>query len=79
MNKARVTSQTLIDDALAYYVNLKNTGAWRIKLSRNTQIIALTIQLSELKTEMTKLSDAKIPLKQNENTPPPGCKYVFEL
>jgi hypothetical protein len=27
MNKLRVTLQSLIDDALAYYVNLKNTGA----------------------------------------------------
>jgi hypothetical protein len=79
MNKAHITSQTLIDDASAYYVNLKNTGAWRIELSGNTQIIALTTQLSELKTEMTKLSAAKIPLKQNENTPPPGGKYVFEF
>jgi hypothetical protein len=27
MNKTCITSQSLIDNALAYYVNLKNTGA----------------------------------------------------
>jgi hypothetical protein len=79
MNKIHVTSQTLIDDALAYYVNLMNTGAWKTKLLRNTQIIALTTQLSELKTEITKLSASKAPPKQNENLPPSGNKYVFEL
>jgi hypothetical protein len=50
-----------------------------IELSRNTQIIALTTQLSELKTEITKLSASKAPPKQNENLPPSGNKYVFEL
>jgi hypothetical protein len=69
----------LINNASAYYVNLKNTGAWKTKLSHNTQIIALTTQLSELKTEITKLSASKDPPKQNENLPPSGNKYVFEL
>jgi len=51
MNKSPVTSQELMDDASAYFINLKNTGAWKIEISRNSQIIALTTQLTELKTE----------------------------
>ena len=82
MNKSFVTSQSLIDDALAYYINLKNTGAWKTELTRNSQIIALTTQLSELKTEFTKLSTNKAPAsdKQNEIVPNTGKpKYNFEL
>ena len=80
MNKSRVTSQSLIDDASAYFVNLKNTGAWKTELSRNSQIIALTTQLSELKTEFSKLSTSKAPAKQDEIVPTSGKpKYVFEL
>jgi hypothetical protein len=30
MNKSPVTSQELMDDASAYFINLKNTGAWKI-------------------------------------------------
>jgi hypothetical protein len=30
MNKSNIMSQTLINDASAYYVNLKNTGAWKV-------------------------------------------------
>ncbi|MGL6008733.1 MAG: hypothetical protein ACRC1D_04680 [Culicoidibacterales bacterium] len=79
MNKTRVTSQSLIDDASAYYVNLKNTGTWKTELARNCQIIALTTQISELKTEVSRLS-AKAPAKQEETaTPSDKPKYVFEL
>ncbi len=28
MNKAKIMSQLLMDDAAAYFVNIKNTGAW---------------------------------------------------
>ena len=80
MNKSRVTSQSLIDDASAYYVNLKNTGAWKTELLRNSQIISLTTQLLELKTEFTKLSASKAPAKQDEIVPTSGKpRYVFEL
>jgi hypothetical protein len=79
MNKTCITLQTLIDDASAYYVNLKNAGAWKTKLLRNTRIIALTTQLSKLKTKIPKLSASKDPPKQNGNLPPSRNKYVFEL
>jgi len=39
-----------MDDASAYIINPKNTGAWKIEISRNSQIIALATQLTELKT-----------------------------
>jgi hypothetical protein len=36
MNKSQLSSQSLMDDASAYYVNLKNTCTWKVELSRNT-------------------------------------------
>ena len=33
-------------------VNLKNTGQWKTEISMNTQIIALTTQISELETKV---------------------------
>jgi hypothetical protein len=61
MNKMCVTLQSFIDDALAYYVNLKNTGAWKTEMSRNSQIIALNTQLLDLKTELSNLVFNKSP------------------
>ncbi len=80
MNESQLSSQSLMGDASAYYVNLKNTGAWKVKLSRNTQIIALTTQLSKLKTEISKLKAS--PMQNNSGTTVKGTsnnKYVFEL
>ena len=48
----------LMDDAAAYSVNLKT---WKAEISRNTQIIALTMQISELETKVSKLSHVKAP------------------
>ncbi len=80
MNKTCVTSKSLIVDALAFYVNLKNTGAWKTETSHNSQIIALTTQLSDLKTKLSNLMFNKAPLKQDKNIPPSGKpRYVFEL
>jgi hypothetical protein len=81
MNKEQVTSRSLMDDAAAYYVNLKNTGSWKTEMSRNSQLIALTTQLTELKTEMGKLSSAKAATRVDESKPAGGNnpKYVFEL
>jgi hypothetical protein len=55
MNKAKFLLQLLMDDAAAYYINLKNTGQWKTEISRNTQIIVLTMQISELETKVSKL------------------------
>ncbi len=56
INKAKIRSNSLMDDAAAYFVNLKNTGYWRTKIARNTQIIALTTQISDLESKVSKLS-----------------------
>jgi hypothetical protein len=80
MNKLVVTSQALMDDAAAYYINLTNTGAWKMEMSRNSQIIALTTQLTELKTEIGKLSASKGTPKLDDGKPTGGpAKYIFEL
>jgi hypothetical protein len=79
MNKSQLSSQSLMDDASACYVNLKNTGAWKVKLYRNTQIIALTTQLSDLKTEISKLKAS--PTQKDSGTTVKGTsnnRYVFE-
>jgi hypothetical protein len=80
INKSFISLQDLIDDASAYYVNLKNTGARKIKLSKNSQIIALTTQLSELKTKIAKISTNKgSKFKKDEAASASGDKpYVFE-
>jgi hypothetical protein len=88
MNKAKITSASLMDDASAYFVNLKNTGNWKTEISRNTQIIALTTQITALETKVTKLSSAKAPtghpatLGGATGTPGgagTGGNYTFEL
>ncbi len=55
MNKAKITLNLLMDDAAAYFVNLKNTGNWKTEIARKTQIIALTVQISELESKVSKL------------------------
>jgi hypothetical protein len=80
MNKSNVMSQILTDEAFAYYVNLKNTGAWKVELSKNLQLIALTTQISELESKISKLSTNSGSSKQNEEAP--ACdnnNYTFEL
>ena len=61
MNKAKITLALLMDDAAAYFVNLKNTGNWKTEFLKNTQIIALTTQISELEAKVSKLSHIKAP------------------
>jgi hypothetical protein len=80
MNKSFISLQDLIDDASAYYVNPKNTRAWKIKLSKNSQIITLTNQLTELKTKIAKNVKRylnKLPLYSITNKDV-GCWMVME-
>ena len=75
-----------MEDAAAYYVNLKNTGNWNIEIAKNAQIIALTMQISALKTKVSKLSTERA-LTRQPATPAGGVvtggfnsgKYIFEL
>jgi hypothetical protein len=52
MDKEIVLPQSLMDDAETYYTNLIGSGSWKMESTKHAQIIALTTQLSELKTEI---------------------------
>jgi hypothetical protein len=56
MDKEIVTPQSLMDDAGTYYTNLVGLGSWKLDSSKHAQIIALTMQLSKLKTEIQSLT-----------------------
>ena len=56
MDKEIVTPQSLMDDAGTYYTNLIGLGSWKMESTKHAQIIALTTQLSELKTEIQSLT-----------------------
>jgi hypothetical protein len=56
MDKEIVTPQLLMDDAGTYYTNLIGSGSWKMESTKHAQIIALTTQLSELKTEIQLLT-----------------------
>jgi hypothetical protein len=45
-----------MDDAGTYYTNLIGSGSWKMELTKHAQIIALTTQLLELKTEIQSLT-----------------------
>ncbi len=83
MNKAKIMSQSLFNDAAAYYVNLKNSGAWKTEILRNTQIIALTTEMNELENKVTNLSTVKAPTREpvvpSGGTETGSVKYVFEM
>ena len=64
MNKAKISSALLMDDAAAYFVNLKNTGNWKTEISRNTQIIALTMFFTSLVQSMMHGVQRKIASKR---------------
>jgi hypothetical protein len=65
MNKAKIMPQLLMDNAAAYYANLKNTGQWKTEISKNTQIIVLTMQITELKTKVSKVLIVRAPTGQS--------------
>ncbi len=56
MDKEIVTSQSLMDGAGTYYTNLVGLGSRKLDSSKHAQIIALIMQLSELKTEIQSLT-----------------------
>jgi hypothetical protein len=76
-----------MDDAAAYFANLKQTGNWKTEIARNTQIIALTTQISKLESKVSKLS-TDIRTSNGQSSIPSGGtgastfnsdKYIFEL
>jgi hypothetical protein len=86
MNKAKITFNSLMDDAAAYFVNLKNTGNWKTEIARNTHIIAFLMQISALESKVSRLSNDRTSNGQSA-TPSGGTgastfnsdKYIFEL
>ncbi len=86
MNKAKITSNSLMDDAAAYFVNLKNTRNWKTEIARNTQISALSMQILALESKVSKLSTDRT--SNGLLATPSGStgastfnsdKYIFEL
>ena len=75
MDKEIVTPQSLMDDAGTYYTNLVGSGSWKLESSKHAQIIALTTQLSELKTELHSLSKNNKTKNLDEKTPSGDKKY----
>jgi hypothetical protein len=59
MDKEIVTSQSLMDDASTYYTNMVAFGDWKSEVSKHSQIIALTTQITKLKKEFNEVKAAK--------------------
>ncbi len=55
LDKEKVSSQLLMDDASTYYTNLVASGAWKTEVSKHAQIIVLTTQILELKKEVSQV------------------------
>ncbi len=55
MDKEKVTSQPLMADASSYYTNLVASGNWKLEANKHAQIIALTMQILELKHAMSQV------------------------
>jgi hypothetical protein len=58
MNCENYTSAGLMCEASLYYLNLKFSGTWKMEINKHQQIIALTTQLSDMKSEILKLTNA---------------------
>ncbi len=75
MDEEIVASQSLMDDACTYYTNLVGSGSWKLESTKHAQIIALTTQLSQLKTELQSLSKNNKIKDLNYKTPSGDKKY----
>ncbi len=60
MDKEKVSSQSLMDDASTYYTNLVAPGNWKTEVIKHAQIIALTTQILELKKEVSQVKASAI-------------------
>ena len=68
MDKERVTSQSLMEDAGSYYTNMVASGDWKLEVGKNAQIIALTTQISELKTAFNQIKIDKPTKPSSDDT-----------
>ncbi len=58
MNCKNYTSAGLMHKAYLYYFNLKFSSTWKMEINKHQQIIALTTQLSDMKSEILKITNA---------------------
>ena len=75
MDKEIVTSQSLMDDASTYYTNMVASGDWKSEVSKHSQIIALTTQITELKKEFNEVKAAKNIIPTPSGSTPTGPGY----
>jgi hypothetical protein len=61
MDNENVTLQSLMADASSYYTNLVASGNWRLEINKHAQIIALTTQISKLKSEISQVKTSTKP------------------
>jgi hypothetical protein len=55
MDKEYVTLQSLMANASSYYTNLVVSGNWKLEINKHAQIIALTTQILDLKSEISQV------------------------
>ncbi len=91
MNKTKITSAKLMEEAATYYLNLKSSGAWKTEISKHLQIIALTMQIAEMESKISSLAIAKTGAANRDTGKSdggPGAgqpggagggRYIFEL
>ena len=56
MNRENYTSESLMNEASLFALNLKSSGGWKIETNKHQQIIALTTQLNEMESKLAKLT-----------------------
>jgi hypothetical protein len=61
MDKENVTLESLMADASSYYTNLVASGNWKLEINKHAQIIALTTQILELKSEISQVKTSTKP------------------
>ena len=61
MDKENVTLQSLMADVSSYYTNLVASDDWKLEINKHAQIIALTTQISKLKSEISQVKTSTKP------------------
>ncbi len=56
MNCKNYSSESLMNEASLYYINLKSSGRWNIETNKHQQIITLTTQINEINDKLSKLT-----------------------
>jgi hypothetical protein len=56
MNRENYTSESLMNEASLFALNLKSSGGWKIETNKHQQIIALTTQLNEMESKLANLT-----------------------